>query len=101
MRKKVIALTIDTRLTNDQLEESSVQLVCRDAGGEDEGLVHEARNIRVLDSDEIVSPKPDAVAAVKEALALMNSMVLSGEKHSPKSEATLLAAKAALLRLGA
>jgi hypothetical protein len=52
MKKKVIALVVDTDLTNEQIEESFVQLVCRDTKGEDEGLIHEARNVRVLDSDE-------------------------------------------------
>lgn len=55
MKKKVIALVIDTDLTNEQLEESHVQVVCRDAKGEDEGLIHTARNVRVLDSDEVAS----------------------------------------------
>lgn len=56
MKKKVIAITIDTDLTNEQIEESGgrggVQLVCRDSAGEDEGLIHVARNVRVLDSDD-------------------------------------------------
>jgi hypothetical protein len=104
MKKKVIALTIDTTLTNDQLEESAtqLQLVCRDTAGEDEGLVHEARNVRVLDSDEIHAPAPAPqgdIAAIKEALALMNSMICCGEKHSGKSDAALGAARAAVARL--
>lgn len=50
-KKKVVCVVIDTTLTNEQIEESFVQLVCRDAEGEDEGLTHVARNVRVLDSD--------------------------------------------------
>ena len=51
MKKKVIAITIDTDLTNEQIEESHVELLCRDKKGEDENMIHEARNVRVLDSD--------------------------------------------------
>ena len=51
MKKKVISLVVDTELTNEQIQESYVVLVCRDKADEDEGLEHVARSVRVLDSD--------------------------------------------------
>lgn len=122
MKKKVIALVIDTPLTNDQIEGSKIRLTVYDPEGEPHGETADARNVRVLDSDEIAAPpkandmgghplpggvwvdkntKPDAIRAIGEALGLMNSMILSGEKHSPQSEAALAAARKALARLGA
>ena len=97
--KKVIALVVDTRLTNDQLEECYVEVICRDRKGEDEGLVLFARNVRVLDSDETHMSKAGAVGAIREALGLMNCMIESGESHSDLSRATLAAAVAALTRV--
>jgi hypothetical protein len=102
MRKKVIAIVIDTPLTNEQIEKGPVRLsVYPDPENEPHGETADARNVRVLDSDEITPSKPDALAAIKEALNLMNSMIKCGEKHSTKSESTLVAARAALFRLGA
>jgi len=53
MKKKVISLVIDTDLTNEQIEESHVELLCRDTADEDESMIHVARRVRVLDSDEL------------------------------------------------
>jgi hypothetical protein len=59
MKKKVIALVIETELTNEQLEESLVRVLCCDAGADEtekaNAMEHVARNVRVLDSDEVAS----------------------------------------------
>lgn len=100
MKKKVLSVVIDTTLTNEQIEKGPVRLsVYPDPENEPHGETADARNVRVLDSDEIAPSKPDALAAIKEALALMDSMIKCGEKHSTTSESALVAAKAALYRL--
>lgn len=54
-KKKVIALVVDTHLTNEQLERGTIQLIAfvGDPGdeGTQAGVMLEARNVRVLDSD--------------------------------------------------
>lgn len=65
MKKKVIALVVDTELTNEQIEESLVHLVCYPRGTDfndpkqraaaasgELGAQHDARHVRVLDADE-------------------------------------------------
>ena len=52
MKKKVIALVVDTELTNEELERGKVVLtVDRVPGDGRDDVVVEARNVRVLDSD--------------------------------------------------
>lgn len=58
MKKKVLALTLDTELTNEQIERGTAVLFIADAdnparGARAWGERLEARNVRVLDSDEI------------------------------------------------
>jgi hypothetical protein len=62
MKKKVIALVIDTELTNEQIEEGHVHILCFPRGSEgkvwrlsgdaeEDGTSQLARNVRVLDAD--------------------------------------------------
>ncbi len=54
-KKKVIALVVDTALTNEQLEKATINLTAfvGEPGeeGTQAGVGLEARNVRVLDSD--------------------------------------------------
>ena len=54
-KKKVIALVVDTALTNEQLESNAIHLTVLVGEPSDEGtqsgVVLEVRNVRVLDSD--------------------------------------------------
>ena len=50
MKKKVIAVTVDTDLTNEQIESGDVWVVVGGKWDEDYPE-HQARNVRVLDSD--------------------------------------------------
>jgi hypothetical protein len=56
MRKKVISLVIDTSLTNEQIEESLVRVLCCDRNADESekanAMEHTARSVKVLDSDE-------------------------------------------------
>lgn len=59
LKKKVISLVIDTTLTNEQLEESLVFVACCDKDADEKeqraalSVPHRARNVRVLDSDDL------------------------------------------------
>ena len=55
MKKKVIALVVDTDLTNEQLEEWDVLLWVQDPNNEARTTKLAVRNVRVLDSDEASS----------------------------------------------
>lgn len=56
LKKKVIALVVDTDLTNEELERGEVTLVVGEEVSPGQGCVLAARNVRVLDSDEIGEP---------------------------------------------
>lgn len=58
MKKKVISLTIDTELTNEEIEKWDGCLVMWESTmASDIDHEHVIRNVRVLDSDEIEKPK--------------------------------------------
>lgn len=59
LRKVTISMDIWTRLTKDQIEESTVQVLCADRGHDMEGTfacaIHKATSVSVVEGEEVVA----------------------------------------------